>query len=384
MKYMKKLLVCLSGLLSLSGCTLLSSKENDTFDEQGYYKVEDHATLNIQMDDAAYAKALTDLWNTRFPQHKKALHIETAPYKKRTLQYDIQWVRDKDIQSYKKELLDITDLNDHMELHVEPSLQYDENHFMPIEGKGLVFLYNVEKLKERGGDEGDIQSFEKLLKLGDYVYYHNRYAAHVDPFLFYDTKGDKDFWQDDLQTRLSRYRRLNKKAALYDDAYEKHNFYDNHYVCGLIMNDGSYLSHISYQKGDLHFAQMPTYEGEQFSPTLDTYGFVVDKHVRYPGAAMAFLQLVRSEQGMQALIKYTDKSALIRSDELKDFDVFDHSRKELMEAINHSQLENDDITRIVHNTDFYALVENALYGKASDEAVTARILNALDMKKGSD
>lgn len=369
---MKKVILICAFALCFSGCSL-QGEPSSVLDSQNHFQIEEDASLHIRMDDNAYASAIRNLWDTTFPKHKGVLSIYCDTFKDFST-YDIDYLQDTQIAKRKEKLYNIEHVQEHIELPVEDYLQKDEDYFLPVDGRGLVFLYNEEALIARGGSIQNMESFESMKSLGNHVYYHNRNAEYVYPFLHTEEDQEEDTWYENLEA----YRNLNKDNEFLDDQYEMSSFYKDGYICGLVQNNGTYQLTDLYRKGKLHFRSMPTYHSQSFSPIVDTYGFVVYKTTKYPGAASAFLQLVRSESGMKLLLKHTSKTPLIAKKALEDFFVYDRSRKELMEALNESQLRNSKILAKMKKENFYSTIQNAMYTKESNESFIKKMKDDIE------
>ena len=63
---MKKIVWYLLLCMTLSSCTL--SKDASV-------ELEKHASLQVEVSNKAYGKALVSLWNTLYPEQKDAIHI---------------------------------------------------------------------------------------------------------------------------------------------------------------------------------------------------------------------------------------------------------------------------------------------------------------------
>lgn len=376
---MKKLtLLCAFCLFLVNVCVLGWPSENRKGKVDQQVNIEKDARISILMDDASYVQAITKLWNKKYPQHKNTLHVDVASYvKRKKLDHDITWIADQDIETNKKALYTFKDIE--WEIPVEMHLQRDIHHFLPVEGKGLLFACNLSKLSQFHKGKEDLTSFETLKSKQSYVYFHNRNADYVDPFLIHsqsleDITGRKD---EDFKDRLIQYRQLYKELSLFDDQYAMHNFYEGKYLCGLLMNDGHYEESDVYKEGNLYFAQMPTYKQIAFSPMIDTYGFAVNKHMKYPEAVRAFLLLIRSKEGMQALLDHTSKYPLITEEALSKLSIFDHSKKEIIVAMNYSQLRNLSLSNKMQGSDFYAILQNGMFTTIRDETLRKKLIQQL-------
>lgn len=365
---------CVAMVCLLSGCTLLQ-KDTSSLEQQAAFEIEDGATLSIQMDDRAYANALMKLWNSTYPKHKDQLHIRTTK-EDASQSYDVAWLSDEQIKKDTSKLYPIQEVQAHIELGIESHLQTNATYFLPMEGKGLVFVYNEEELIKRKGVEKDLYHFEDMKALGEHVYYHNRNAEYVYPFLFTPMEGSTKDWLagNTLYNNIDMYRKLDDVLELHDDQIEMDTFYmDGSYVCGLLQNDGRYAQSSLYKEGKLHFLPMPDYQGISYAPIVDTYGFVVYKHTKYPKAASAFLQLARSKEGMDQLINTTSKTPIIAKKDLETYFAFDRSQKELIQALNGSQLRKNTLYKNIQDSTFYSDVQNSLYTKESNSSFRKRI-----------
>lgn len=361
-------------MILLNGCTLGSSKHSALLKQDGQYDIEPNARITVQMEDEAYAQALLTLWNKTYPMYKDALQIKIDPYQRNDdISSDVLWINEQDMLHIKDDLYDIDGLSQHIFYHVAKHLNRDAQYYLPMEGIGMIFMYNEQTLRERGGDSKDMTSFEHMKNLTGDVYYHNRMNDYVYPFLFtlHEEEGIAWLQEDTFYENLVRYRRLNEEVSLIDDQLERNQFYEGSYVCGLVMNDGSYREKEVYKKGKLHATTMPTYQGVTFSPVVDTYGFVLHKDTKYPAACMAFLQLVRSEKGIQVLLDTTLKTPLI--EEAEQLVLFDNTRKEIIEAMNGSQLRDISMNAYLQQSSFYSQIENSLYTKESNKQIWKKI-----------
>lgn len=396
---MKKLL-CFILIVLLSGCTLSANEPEGIHRTKNTYEIEEQAQLNITVDNKKYAKALQNLWNKLYPQHQDVLHIQVKKYKfSQHIEGDIDWVKDSDAAYRLQEAYPIASVNSYIEYAWKDTLQRDDikDYFFPMEGRGLLYVYNEYNLNKHHGTQKNLENMETMQALGTYAYYHNRLGDYVYPLLFQDytplneSRISKDdlFHDDTFLENLEAYRKLNNDLTLEDGIFDKEIFYnDDMYISGLIMNDAAYENSSEYKNGHLHFTKMPSYRGEPLSPVLDTYGFMVHKDVKYPNAAMAFLQMVRSQKGLLAMLDTTKKYPLIKDEDIDDFRIFDVHKKEILSAMNASQLrstldikERPSITfeRLYRKSDFLSILQNSTYTKDSSLKVQKELLKDMEL-----
>lgn len=393
---MKKLIGLLCVLL-VSGCSL-AAKE-DTRTEKLKTDIEDGAVLTITLPDASYGKALQKLWNTTYPNHAHALHIQVEPYAfSQHIKGDIVWTNDRNVYFQQDEAMDIQEIIEDVEMPWPQHLERKENQnlFMPVSGQGLIFTINTYNAEKRGIPLSDFEEMETLEEYERQGYYQNRLPDYVYPLLFqdYDVLEEGSVSQNDLleseafKEQLHQYRTLQDTMFLVDDPVEKDTFYlDDHYLCGLVENDGAYENTEEYQNGHLRFTTMPEYNGEPLSPLLDTYGFIVNKNTRYPHAVKAFLHMVRSREGILHLLDHTHLYPLVRREDIEDLQIFDANKKQILEAMNDSRLRSNTyiqekpsiaVDTLLQKSDFYSILQNSLYTKDPDDVVIKRMVKDMN------
>lgn len=393
---MKKMIGLLCVLL-VSGCSL-AAKE-DTRTEKLKMDIEDGAVLTITLPDASYGKALQKLWNTTYPNHAHALHIQVEPYAfSQHIKGDIAWTNDRNVYFQQDEAMDIQEIIEDVEMPWPQHLERKENQnlFMPVSGQGLIFTINTYNAEKRGIPLSDFEEMETLEEYERQGYYQNRLPDYVYPLLFqdYDVLEEGSVSQNDLleseafKEQLHQYRTLQDTMFLVDDPVEKDTFYlDDHYLCGLVENDGAYEETEEYQNGHLRFTTMPEYNGEPLSPLLDTYGFIVNKNTRYPHAVKAFLHMVRSREGILHLLDHTHLYPLVRKEDIEDLQIFDANKKQILETMNDSRLRSNTyiqekpsiaVDTLFQKSDFYSILQNSLYTKDPDDVVIKRMVKDMN------
>ena len=187
----------------------------------------------------------------------------------------------------------------------------------------------------------------------------------------------------EFRERLHRYRSFHEVLRLHDDTLDDAAFYeDGRYVSGLLMNDTSFSQSNAYASMHLRFSPMPAYEDTTLRPVLDVYGFMVNKATRYPNAVFAFLQLVRSQEGIEALLKQR-MFPLVQCEDVERIGIYDTYVKQILCAMNASQLrsssyikEKPSITlmELYEKSNLLSLLQNSLYTKEKDSQVQ-RVMN---------
>lgn len=144
----------------------------------------------------------------------------------------------------------------------------------------------------------------------------------------------------EFKKRLHRYRSFHSRLDLHDDTLDDEAFYeDERYVSGLVMNDTSFDRSKAYTDMHLQFAPMPSLDEEQLRPVLDVYGFLANQSTRYPNAVFAFLQLVRSQDGMDVLLE-NNLRPLVQREDVEKLGIYDTYVKQILCAMSESQLRN--------------------------------------------
>ncbi|MEG0329108.1 MAG: hypothetical protein RR624_01650 [Longicatena sp.] len=359
-------------------------------------ELEKNAKISITMDDKKYANGLQMLWNRTYPKQKDALLIKIKPTTfHQHITSDIEWISDFDVP-YKE--LDAYRIDKNMkrsDTKAPPNLMRNEKIFVPVSAKGLVFAYNKRLSKSNDVSSRDFKSMERIQKIKGNRYYHNRLVEYMYPFLFLDYEPmkkesvsmDTIFQEETFLDNLNDYRALSQDLSLRDDPYDKdHYFQKDRYLCGLVD------SAILYQKsdGNMQVQAMPTLSGKQLSPIVDTYGFIVNKATSYPNTCLAFLEMVRSFEGMQMLVDQTTQIPMIAEKNIDKFSIYEVQKKDIILAFNKSQLRSTTvlsekpsicIDTIIQESNMSSNIQNALYSRESSRLVMEAL--SKDIKKWS-
>ena len=353
---------------------------------------EKDAHLLIQVEHQAYADKLNDLWNRSYPKQKDALHFVVQPYYfTQDIKQDIIWTNDIDATFLKDKLMEIKEVS--YTYDVPNSLQRKElsDYYTPVIGEGLVFCYRKAMLEKNKLSEEDLVSFEQMAE-SHVRYYHNHMGEYVYPF-FAKLLPEETipftnlFPKEQTIKQLKAYKEINTKLDMPDDLIQQKDFYNgDDYLCGLLSTKFQYEKRGAYQNGNLHFMAMPSWQEETIAPPFTTFGFAVTKECKYPNTARRFLAMVRSKKGIQALLDTNMKVPLLCSEDVKDFDIYDHAKKELIEAVNTTQLynlsiieENPGITMemLINQSDFTSILQNYICSKDSAAKVYKELVKNL-------
>lgn len=380
---MKRLLIAMCVVL-LQGCSFATARSTDVHLEKGRYEVEQDARLQIVLPDTDYAKTLQNLWNTTYPAHKNALQFREQGSLTNS---DLAWMSDTDVLYEETQAYSLAGLDANVDYPWPSAFEQEawKDRFFPVSGSGYLFVYNEKTAASRGWKENDITKFEQLKGIHN-AYYQNRSLEYVLPF-FFASEDDQDavvpmkevIASSQFLERLHRYRSFYKELELSDGTLNDVPFYeDGGYVSGLIPNDGAYRKSLAYTSLHLHFASMPKYQGYSLHPILDVYGFMVNANTRYPNAAHAFLQLIRSKEGIQTMLEHSNLLPLIRREDVEGLGIYDVCTKQILIAMNDSQLRNSSYIQekpsiplmdLYAHSNLLSLLQNSMYTKEKDSSV---------------
>ena len=86
---------------------------------------------------------------------------------------------------------------------------------------------------------------------------------------------------------------------------------------------------------DFLFSPMPSYKGMTPAPMAMTRGYLINKNTKYPSAANAVMQLIRSEEGMQAYIDTVNEipAVTLVADESQREELTEGAEEEEIQAV---------------------------------------------------
>ena len=275
--------------------------------------IEQDARLHIYCPHLAYRNKLLKLWKKTYPEAKDALVFVLE--KKNA---DLCWLSSMELAKEETKYQDIK-----QSYGYDPPKQIVQPKMTPVSVVGYVFFY-----REKTLDASNVfSSFENIFA-HQLRYYHNHTPPYIAPFFL-----SKEREEDNLHAYIHRYQSLLLEGDIQDDMFHKAQAYVT-YDCGLYPSWQS----IKNQPSDLHFSTMPTYQHEQLYLPCILYGFCVKKKSSFPKATTAFLNLVRSQEGLQAWLDDGKGLAFVKKDDVKDFYVYEHAKKEMMIAFNQALL----------------------------------------------
>lgn len=373
---MKKLIWFLMLCLLLSSCSL--SKESTI-------ELEKNASLTIEVSNLAYGKALISLWKTKYPQQKDAIKIvEAQDSFHQQFYYDIEWVNDGDALSKRPYALafDITS-----EYEVPSSLKRAtlKEYFQPIQAEGMLYVYAQPMLETFSLQKEDLSDFAMFHQPHMYYYHHG--AKQLLPLWLsrYEpnqpTSLEDIFLDDEFLTCIQDMKALYEKLQLEDDPYHTSTFFREGYMSGLLPSK-EIPKQPYYASQQLHIQSMPSYQDEDNAPFVDTYGFMINKDCPYPNCAKAFMNMVRSKEGLQAYLDYGDGVAILKEEDIQHVHIFDSLKKEMIAAMNHSRLWNMGVIKekpSIHYKDLYlktdivSIMQNGIVAKKSAKTIQKEI-----------
>lgn len=370
---MKKMVLVLLSFLLVS-CSI-SANQSD--------QIEEHAVLQVAVPSRSYGDALIRLWDRSFSDQKGAIQIEV---KKDSLQQqfasDIEWVSDCDA-IYKKAYAQNYELENEYPIASHLQRKQLEGYFQPIEGKGLIYGYDASQLAGYGLQEDQMEDLATYRKPNMIFYDHS-----VDMVLSYWLASyehervtmDQVFLDESFLSCIANMKRFYKAHELEDDPYAQQDMFKE-YLSGLVSSE-KIISHPLYQSQELHFQAMPQGEDEWYAPIVDVYGFMVSKQCAYPQAAKAFLDLVRSKEGIQAFLDTTKGIVILKEEDLKDFSIYDALRKEMILAMNESVLWDISTIKdkpsvrykdLYEKTDMVSILQNGIVADKTPKQIQKEI-----------
>ena len=362
--------------MTLSSCTL--SKDASV-------ELEKHASLQVEVSNKAYGKALVSLWNTLYPEQKDAIHIVSPDNCfHQQFYHDIEWVNDCDALSKRTYALafDITSAYDVPSSLKRTSL---EDYFQPIEGKGMLFVYAQPMLDTYSIKEDEISDFMNYRN--PHMYYYNHYADQILPLWLshYDPDSgvsmEDIFMEDAFLDCIQQMKDFYHEHQLEDDPYHATNFFTQGYFSGLFPSQ-EIKKQPYYASQQLHIKPMPSLDEQGYSPYADTYGFMVNKDCPYPNCAKAFMNMVRSKAGIQAYLDHNDGVVLLQKEDISDFHIYDALNKEMIQAMNGSRLWSMGAIKekpSIHYKDLYlktnivSILQNGIVANKSAKTIQKEI-----------
>lgn len=366
----------------VSGCTA-SKTEKIPIEEEGH--------ILIEIENESYALKLKELWKKKYPNKKNAIEFHISPYMPhKKITADIIWTNDLEVLDIDSKLQSIS-IEEEYNVAKHFIRKEIEHVFLPVCAKGKLFLYNEQTLNEKGYTIEDLKSFESIIEK-NISYFHSHDLDYIYPFI-----GDGFLEQDKeaienypdkevFHVQIDNYKKLYHDAHFMDDIFLNTNFFlDDIYPCGLFDSEVSIENTNLYKQQKLHYTAMPTWSDQQLHPACITYGFAMNKQSKYPGLIQAFLELVKSKEGMQALVESTISVPLIKEEDIDDFYIYDHTKKEKIFAMNSSALypfislndTNQNLYSILDNTNITGILQNYICSNQSSNSVYEEVYESM-------
>lgn len=371
------LVLLLAGCQSKKACNV--NEGMICYDEnEEQFILEEAAHLVVAVDSEEYGKALSEIWDTYYPQAKGAIEY--------VVQESFDGKSYMDIYPdlgllYSSEASRLDEwfypIDERVQAEIEGGLlkQYgdelNQNAFVyvPMFGYGWVFSYNATMLEEAGVDLSDgnqdglpdaLDSFEKI----------NEWASSIEELTFRGELVENVFkwdWNDPYQTMMllsladfkpfSSYRaelplwdseaflltlndlsefgkmkwQFTELEPILNEDIEKQElslsgaeFYlsNAQSVFSLVGTWMYYDEYEELNEVDFCFSKMPTFNGSTMHPYTLSTGYVINKNTQYPNACFELLKLIRSDEGLKAYASVSDNPLLYN---------YDEERKELVE-----------------------------------------------------
>lgn len=302
--------------------------------------------LSVYLPNAHYKETLLRLWERTYPQYKDMLSFVDNQH-----DADVQYVMDEDIIFNKELFLNIEDITYDAQI---PDIQKENvigDIFLPIQGEGMVFAYNKQLMKDYGVREEQLRRFEKLVNIPN-AYYHNHTYDYIYPFLF-ESSADVSATTynticEEISNHALAYFTWYQAMQISDNMLDQATFY-NKYLCGLLSSNADYQQSSVYKKGDLHFTSMPTWNGKALHPYVTMHGFVILNTTNVPNLAKGFLTMARSIPGIQAFLDSNVGIPILKEEDLSNYTIYEHDKKEIIVAMNESQCKDLRIMTTSHN-----------------------------------
>lgn len=337
--------------LMLSVLFLCSCQSSDLLHESKF----EGGTLSVYIPNEQYKKSLQVVWEETYPQYKDQLHFVDEATKA-----DIQYVMDEDVVTTKDNYLNMEDMTYEMQI---PDLQKSnaiKDVFLPIQGEGMIFAYNKQRMDSYQVSDRQLQQFEKLVEIPD-AYYHNHTYDYIYPFIFKNKTDVSNTTYDgvceEITEHITAYLSWYQTMQISDNMLDQTTFF-NKYLCGLLSSSSDYQQSAVFKKGDLHFTTMPSWNGEPLHPYITMYGFVIAKTTSVPNMAKGFLSMTRSKEGMQAFLDSNVGMPILMKEDIPQFTIYEHDKKEIIIAMNESQCKD---LRVVDDVDHQTVFQRFLH-----------------------
>ena len=348
------------------------------------YLLEEKASVLVAVPTSSFGETLIELWDSNFPEYAGRVQYEvvnerTALYYLNNPRYDLIYISQYQLPLImdKVKIVDEYNVESFSSYMVEGFSELINSNgyiFTPIAYEGFLFAYDETLLNkanislEDNNNDGlpdSIDSWEKIFrritvqkdKLLDLNLQDFFPLALNEKYSFYPmlTAGG---WQmfEDLQADQPGFDSLTFKSSLrfiyemgkydwnlkqkqtseaylfnYEEVLKKQSSPLTMISSWMFYNEYEAINKVNYR-----FAHMPSYDGHVLSPLLDIEGFAINESTFYPNIANQLLRLIRTQQGLQALVDNTDLPLVIKISDDLDVIINDQNKYDMIKAYAYS------------------------------------------------
>ncbi|MEG0823282.1 MAG: hypothetical protein RSG07_02130, partial [Erysipelotrichaceae bacterium] len=302
MQKYKQLLILLGMTILLSSCgnktCTLDGKSICTNENKTGYQIEEKAKITIEVNNKNYGEAIVKLWNESYPQYSDTLtYVVTqdkkiSDYKtKDAVNPDIMFVNDRSIGALQDIILEIDeDIENYFEIKTNPNytkvLNKQHIRYIPMETHGLLFTYNINKLKELDIKEESMKSIEALIATKkENIMYMNNNFNYIYPFLSSDytilEKNDankQELDSEQFKDALINYKSIYEALKLKDEPKLVDSYFINqNYASGLVDEWMQIEQSEELNENKIVYSKLPTYKDKQLYTLGISKGYVINK-----------------------------------------------------------------------------------------------------------
>lgn len=403
----------------LDGVSVCYNKKDETF------KIEENASLTVQVESEAMGLYLVESWNTLHPEQAGAIEfIVEKPLNLTQLADDPQsdiFITSSNNAAYI--LNESLDLGKDAKKYIlskstgplEAQLNATGDYFIPNSYTGWSFVYNETMLKDMGVDLEDsnnnglpdsFETWEKLLALDSVVFeakdilfplsFKDQYSFY--PFLtagkwhlnFTNIGSDAGFAHPEFLKGLefieflssgNLYKEENPANAL-DWQYNTAFFYGQSPFS--ILSDWMNFEYFDSKTEDtLVVAPFPSYMNNTLRPKGEVDGYLVSNRSKFPSAAAEVLRILRSPEAAEHYANETRKVFVYHRDFIDELKV-DEKLKRKIRAYNY--IDPDPVMVLeesptvlarsfFYEVDFMGVIERLYDGDISAQEAQDEIVN---------
>lgn len=376
---MKKMILGFLCLLLLTSCdsSCKLDGKNVCVDKDQNFLIEAEAEIKIAVETTAYGEAISELWNQKYPESKDAIEYvlySDFDYNEYNNQYtDVALLWDSYAIRMQDLFMDIDPSNNGLKRFLADNFIINKNHFnyIPQSGFGSVFSYNETLLNnlwyEVVDDNNDnlpdaFDSFEEIFAINNNL--DNDSSLKIMPINFddyftsfvYTTLGFDIFNTDkaedpcfDTESFLNSLNGIYELGSLTDESgfdYESY-LHDQSSLFSIVGTWMFYEEEEDLNQVNFRYAAFPMFKEMSFKPLAHSKGYMISKDTLYPSACNALLDLIRSEDGLNAYLANTSEILLFNHDaqyneneETYNLIYQSENKYEISKALLNSQIED--------------------------------------------